>query len=117
MERYTVDGREMESDYIPDNDSWFVDDEFGAKCLRGYAVELLADYERTGLTPSRVAELKERDTPKDAVNIAYLFLPAKAVDFGNCPICGRESQAYFRHCHYCGQALKWPELPEENHAE
>lgn len=75
----------------------------------------LAAYEDTDTTPKQVVELVEKATPKEAVNVAYMALPAmgKCLDFGNCPVCGREAQPYFQHCMYCGQALKWPEPTKE----
>ena len=58
MNRLTVRLPENPS-YLIDNDLVVLSDEFGAKCWIGDAVERLADYEDTRLTPDEVVELKE----------------------------------------------------------
>lgn len=70
------------------------------------AMEKLAAYENTGLTPDQIMELKERDTAKAPVDIDDDF------DIFVCPSCnmaigtmGGREQHHF--CLNCGQRLKW----------
>ena len=85
----------------------------GKEVYAGYlynAVELLEEYEDTGLTPEQVQELKERDTAK---------VPTKVSDSGVrytddyiCPNCGKHfiGTGIAEFCYHCGQRLKWEEL-------
>lgn len=77
-------------------------------------LEELKPYGDTGLTPSEIIELKERDTAKspdyegdgydDAGNIIY--------DIWICPNCGKKYEVDYDDydfCPNCGQRLKWEE--------
>ena len=68
----------------------------------------LRKYEKTGLTPEEIMELKERDTAKAPVDIDDEF------DMYVCPSCnmaigamGDREEHHF--CLNCGQRLKWEE--------
>lgn len=67
--------------------------------------ETLAAYENTGLTPSQILEMKERDTAKAPVEVDE--------DFGyfKCPSCGTNIIADdfndHKFCLNCGQRLKF----------
>lgn len=72
------------------------------------AFSRLRQYERTGLTPEQIWELKERDTAKAPVDIDEEF------DMYVCPSCnmaigamGDREEHHF--CLNCGQKLKWEE--------
>lgn len=69
----------------------------------------LCQYEETDLTPAEVAEMKERATPKEPINIANKV----GIVGGNCPACHGLVFKQYAFCELCGQALKWPELPKE----
>lgn len=92
MERRTQPGYEYHScDFM--DDGVYID------------MNLLRDYEDTGLTPEEIIELKERDTAKS---------PAEAdEDFGyfKCPSCGTNIIADdfndHKFCLNCGQRLKF----------
>ena len=71
-------------------------------------MNLLREYEDTGLTPEQIWELKERDTAKAPVDIDEEF------DMYVCPNCnmaigamGDREEHHF--CLNCGQKLKWEE--------
>lgn len=79
------------------------------------ASKRLADYEDTGLTPTEITELKERDTAKEPDyegdgcdkngNIIY--------DTWICPNCGTKYEVdydEYEHCPKCGQAIRWENL-------
>ena len=86
MERRTQPGYEYHSCDIMD-DGVYID------------MNLLREYEDTGLTPEKIRELKERDTAKAAE-------PAP-VGYGMiCPICGNLVQLWQKHCGECGQRLR-----------
>lgn len=95
MERRTQSGYEYHScDFM--DDGVYID------------MNLLRDYEDTGLTPQEIAELKERDTAKAPVDIDEEF------DMYVCPNCnmaigamGDREEHHF--CLNCGQKLKWEE--------
>lgn len=53
----------------------------------------------------------EKQVPKEVAKIEYL--KSGTIDFGDCPICGREVQEYYHYCQYCGQAIKWPEVEDD----
>lgn len=68
----------------------------------------LAEYESTGLSPSEIEALKEKQIPKE---------PIEESSFGVycCPACGRiligrieaSKRVEIKHCNECGQAIKW----------
>ena len=61
------------------------------------AVDMLADYEDTGLTPDEVKELAERDTAKKIEINAGI---------PTCPVCGRRIVKCYDFCPDCGQRLE-----------
>ena len=63
-------------------------------------MNLLREYEDTGLTPDQIAELKERDTEKEPeVFDGHWY---------KCPTCGMYAGGIKgEFCHRCGQRLKW----------
>ena len=69
------------------------------------ASKRLAEYEDTGLTPSEITELKERDTAKAAIITGYN--QAIGCKVGECPKCGTMARDYMNFCNDCGQRLKW----------
>lgn len=93
MERRTQPGYEYHScDFM--DDGVYID------------MNLLREYEDTGLTPPEIRELKERDTAKAPVDIDDEF------DMYVCPSCnmaigamGNREEHHF--CLNCGQRLKW----------
>lgn len=95
MERRTQPGYEYHScDFM--DDGVYID------------MNLLREYEDTGLTPEQIWELKERDTAKAPVDIDEEF------DMYVCPSCnmaigamGDREEHHF--CLNCGQKLKWEE--------
>lgn len=60
------------------------------------AVDMLADYEDTGLTPEEILELKERDTANKIELNAGVPI---------CPVCGRKVVKCYVFCPDCGQRL------------
>ena len=87
MERRTQPGYEYHScDFM--DDGVYID------------MNLLREYEDTGLTPGQIMELKERDTAK-----------APEVFDGHwykCPTCGKYAGGLKGNfCHVCGQRIKW----------
>ena len=95
MERRTQPGYEYHScDFM--DDGVYID------------MNLLREYEDTGLTPPEIRELKERDTAKAPVDIDEEF------DMYVCPSCdmaigamGDRKEHHF--CLNCGQKLNWEE--------
>lgn len=93
MERRTQPGYEYHScDFM--DDGVYID------------MNLLREYEDTGLTPEQIWGLKERDTAKAPVDIDDEF------DMYVCPSCnmaigamGDREEHHF--CLNCGQRLKW----------
>ena len=93
MERRTQPGYEYHScDFM--DDGVYID------------MNLLREYEGTGLTPEQIQELKERDTAKAPVDIDDEF------DMYVCPNCnmaigtiGDKRNHHF--CLNCGQKLRW----------
>ena len=61
------------------------------------AVDRLADYEDTGLTPPEIMELVERDEPRKIELSAGVPI---------CPVCGRRIVKCYDFCPDCGQRLK-----------
>ena len=60
-------------------------------------MNLLRDYEDTGLTPPEIMELKERDKPRKIELNAGI---------PTCPVCGRRVVRCYDFCPDCGQRLK-----------
>ena len=95
MERRTQPGYEYHScDFM--DDGVYID------------MNLLRDYEDTGLIPEEIRELKERNTAKAPVDIDEEF------DMYVCPSCNMAIGAMgdreeHRFCLNCGQRLKWRE--------
>ena len=76
--------------------------------------ETLAAYENTGLTPSQILEMKERDTAKvPSVKINNEAVKIGAIKFGkgtkayHCPNCKRIIIYGDRYCRDCGQKFIW----------
>lgn len=68
----------------------------------------LKHYEDTGLTPSEIMELKERDTAKAPIDIEDNY------GFFVCPSCGNSIYASddfesHKFCLNCGQRIQWRE--------
>lgn len=77
------------------------------KLLPG-AMEKLAAYENTGLTPEQIMDLKERDTAKPPIDIEDNY------GFFVCPSCGNSIYASddfesHKFCLNCGQRIQWRE--------
>ena len=95
MERRTQPGYEYHScDFM--DDGVYID------------MNLLREYEDTGLTPPEIMDLKERDTEKEPVDIEDEF------DMYVCPSCNMaigamEDREEHHFCLNCGQRLKWEE--------
>lgn len=90
MERRTQPGYEYHScDFM--DDGVYID------------MNLLREYEDTGLTPEQIRELKERDTAK---------VPEEFDRYWHkCPRCGKYVGGLKGNfCHVCGQRLKWGEI-------
>ena len=87
MERKTQPGYEYHScDFM--DDEVYID------------MNLLREYEDTGLTPPEIMELKERDTAKDPEEFDGHWY--------KCPTCGKYAGGLKGNfCHVCGQRLKW----------
>ena len=87
MERRTQPGYEYHScDFM--DDGVYID------------MNLLREYEDTGLTPPEIMELKERDTAKPARPISDRSL------YAICLNCGQKIFKEYRFCPGCGQRLK-----------
>ena len=72
-------------------------------------MNLLREYEDTGLTPEQIMELKERDTAKLPIDIEDNY------GFFVCPSCGNSIYASddfesHKFCLNCGQRLQWGEI-------
>ena len=98
MERRTQPGYEYHScDFM--DDGVYID------------MNLLREYEDTGLTPQEIMELKERDTAKAPENIQDTFGDGRLI----CPNCRNSVINYFNRrrppqfCMICGQRLRWEE--------
>lgn len=70
----------------------------------------LKHYEDTGLTPSEIKELKERDTAKEPTKVSDSGV--RYTDDYICPNCGKHfiGTGIAEFCYHCGQRLKWEEL-------
>lgn len=95
MERRTQPGYEYHScDFM--DDGVYID------------MNLLREYEDTGLTPPEIMELKERDTAKAPIDIEDNY------GFFVCPSCGNSIYASddfesHKFCLNCGQRIRWEE--------
>ena len=100
MERRTQPGYEYHScDFM--DDGVYID------------MNLLREYEDTGLIPEQIRELKERDTAKAVDNRTIIknFSGAPLAIMGDCPSCGCENikSCNTDFCPACGQRLQWEE--------
>lgn len=91
MERLTERYTETEK---PDGESdvWVRDHDYTM------AADRLAEYEDTGLTPTEIMELKERDTAKRVLLING--------GISVCPECGAKVLKHYTFCKDCGQKLE-----------
>ena len=95
MERRTQPGYEYHScDFM--DDGVYID------------MNLLREYEETGLTPPEIMKLKERDTAKAPIDADEDY------GFFTCPSCGESIYASddfesHKFCLNCGQRIKWGE--------
>lgn len=73
------------------------------------AVSCLEEYEDTGLTPSEIMELKERNTPKEAIYEGDGYSDEEMVyDTWICPNCGAKYEVDYDDydfCPDCGQMI------------
>lgn len=84
MERRTQPGYEYHScDFM--DDGVYID------------MNLLREYEDTGLTPPEIMELKERDKPRKIELNAGVPI---------CPVCGRRIVKCYNFCPDCGQRME-----------
>lgn len=71
--------------------------------------ERLAEYEDTGLTPEQIMELKERNTPKEAIYEGDGYSDEEMVyDTWICPNCGAKYEVDYDDydfCPDCGQMI------------
>lgn len=68
-------------------------------------MNLLREYEDTGLTPEQIRDLKERDMHKKIEIYAGV---------ATCPVCGRRVVRCYDFCPDCGQRLKWRKMKWED---
>ena len=72
-------------------------------------MNLLRDYEDTGLTPEQIMELKERNTPKEAIYEGDGYSEGEMVyDVWICPNCGVKYEVDYEDydfCPDCGQMI------------
>ena len=64
------------------------------------ALNMLRDYEDTGLTPEQVQELKEKQTPKKPI-----VTSKGEEEYSGCPVCNKF--VFDDYCQCCGQAIDW----------
>lgn len=98
MERRTQPGYEYHScDFM--DDGVYID------------MNLLREYEDTGLTPEKIMELKERDATVILVDIRANKKDNGRLLFGTCPKCKKRvtNVEGGNFCQNCGQRLKWEE--------
>lgn len=100
MERRTQPGYEYHScDFM--DDGVYID------------MNLLREYEDTGLTPEQIQELKERDAAKAPQLEGDGYANGEMVyDEWICPNCGEHYEVDYDDydfCPNCGQRLKWEE--------
>lgn len=65
-------------------------------------MNLLREYEDTGLTPEQIKELKERDAA-EGITVEEFH----GVKMYSCPICNDPVHEKDNFCSKCGQRLKW----------
>ncbi len=72
------------------------------------AMEVLAKYEDTRLTPEQMQQLKERDTAKRPIKTTD-ETGIKYTDSYRCPNCGGNftGTGIADYCYHCGQRLDW----------
>ena len=98
MERRTQPGYEYHScDFM--DDGVYID------------MNLLREYEDTGLAPEKIMELKERDATVILVDIRANKKDNGRLLFGTCPKCKKRvtNVEGGNFCLHCGQRLKWEE--------
>lgn len=97
MERRTQPGYEYHScDFM--DDGVYID------------MNLLREYEDTGLTPEQIQELKERNTAKTLMKRHYEEPGEKPYIKYTCPNgCKNQPLRKSNFCSLCGQRLKWEE--------
>ena len=97
MERRTQPGYEYHScDFM--DDGVYID------------MNLLREYEDTGLTPEQIQELKERNTAKTLMERHYEEPGEKPYIKYTCPNgCKNQPLRKSNFCSLCGQRLKWEE--------
>ena len=98
MERRTQPGYEYHScDFM--DDGVYID------------MNLLREYEDTGLAPEKIMELKERDATVILVDIRANKKDNGRLLFGTCPKCKKRvtNVEGGNFCQNCGQRLKWEE--------
>ena len=82
---------------------------YGRCKWQGKANMLLKEYEDTGLTPEQIMELKERDTPKEAIYEGDGYSDEEMVyDTWICPNCGAKYEVDYDDydfCPDCGQMI------------
>lgn len=73
------------------------------------AIKCLSEYEDTGLTPDQIRELKERNTPKEAIYEGDGYSDEEMVyDTWICPNCGAKYEVDYDDydfCPDCGQMI------------
>ena len=67
------------------------------------ALAKLRDYEESGLDPEQVAEVAEKNTPKEPNEM----LGWNGITAYECTNCGDEVFETQNYCPYCGQRLNW----------
>ena len=93
MERRTQPGYEYHScDFM--EDGVYID------------MNLLREYEDTGLTPPEIMELKERDTAKAVQKAEEQPYFRKHFHSYTCPVCHKKVEPRWSFCGYCGQKIK-----------
>lgn len=70
------------------------------------AMEKLAAYENTGLTPEQIRELKERDTARAVQKAEEQPYFRKHFHSYTCPVCHKKVEPRWSFCGYCGQKIK-----------
>ena len=75
MDRFTVDRSENYPAYIPNEDAIQQDDELGAFCWIGSAVDAFNAYEKIGLTPDEIVAMREELAASKKENALLWSLP------------------------------------------
>ena len=93
MERRTQPGYEYHScDFM--DDGVYID------------MNLLREYEDTGLTPEQIMKLKERNTAKEIQKVEEQPYFRKHFHSYICPVCHKKVEPRWSFCGYCGQKIK-----------